>query len=123
MNKEQTEVISQSVDLANTTIEAVEHIEKLLSEENIKKTLPLYEDIVRAYLMVEKSLDSVKSKVDISNVNEASADLEKALESTVVAYETEELHTIQSTITQTLRPSLENWRDEIKSIYDAHTKH
>ncbi|EWG11497.1 hypothetical protein [Cytobacillus firmus] len=58
------EVMKQCLEISETILEGLHHIQKLLSEGKFEQTIYLYEDVLLAYSTIENSVEPLKEKAN-----------------------------------------------------------
>ncbi|WP_188206706.1 hypothetical protein [Alkalibacillus aidingensis] len=119
---QQTQILKQSIDLSQTMLQGLEHIQALLNDGKFEETMYLFEDVVRAHLSVSKSLIN-KKEIDVSKINEKSQNIQDSFDKVVKAYETNDKGSVQQILQFTLIPKVKEWHEELDEVYEGSKKH
>ncbi|MGO4888805.1 hypothetical protein ACJ2A9_13690 [Anaerobacillus sp. MEB173] len=81
------EVMKKSIELSETIIEGLQHIQKQLREDKHEQTVFLFEDVLVAYSTVSRSVDTVLKELSNEAIPAMQVDLSKAADLVVTTYE------------------------------------
>ncbi|MCL7746704.1 hypothetical protein [Halalkalibacter alkaliphilus] len=115
--EKQIEVMKQSVELSGTIVEGLEHIQKLIGEGKVQRTIYMFEDVLLAYSTIEKSIEPINSKLESEQLGLATTNLKQTLELVVESYEEKDYGKVQGILQFTLIPQVKKWREELTSAF------
>ncbi|WNF36576.1 hypothetical protein RJD24_19475 [Bacillaceae bacterium IKA-2] len=114
------DVMKQSVELSETTLEGLQHIQKLLTEGKFEETMSMFEDIVSAFSTMQQSLTPVTEKLENHQIESTSNKVQDALELVVSAYEAKSHGKVQEIIQFTLTPQMKKWKEELEEAFQTY---
>lgn len=111
--KKQRDIAKKTLDLLTTIDEALRHIRELLNEGNFKGSIPLFEDVVHGFSVIEGSID----QLEWGTVSEAASGLRErilnGLDLTVDAYEEDLEGKVREILQFTLIPLFAEWQKQL----------
>ena len=111
------EVMKQSLDLSGTILEGLQHIQKLLGEGKIDETMALFEDVISAFAVVERSIEPVKEELHDHELEDKVKSVKGALEHVVSAYEVKNHGKVQEVMQFTFVPQFKKLKDELERAF------
>ena len=111
------EVMKQSLDLSGTILEGLQHIQNLLGEVKIDETMALFEDVISAFAVVERSIEPVKEELHDHDLEEKVKSVKGALEHVVSAYEVKNYGKVQEVMQFTFVPQFKKLKDELERAF------
>ncbi|WP_339213811.1 hypothetical protein [Ornithinibacillus sp. FSL M8-0202] len=114
------DVMKQSLELQDTLMEGLKHIQIQINEGKYEDSILLFEEAVRAYSMIEKSLKGLPEGV-LSDENIKLAEKVKVtIELVVSAYESYSYGKVQEILQFTLIPSFKKWKSELEKNFNQY---
>lgn len=114
------DVMKQSVELSETILEGLQHIQKLLGEGKFEETMSMFEDIVSAFSTMQQSLTPVTEKLENQEIDAKAIKVQAALELVVTAYEAKSHGKVQEIIQFTLTPQLKKWKEALEKTFQPY---
>lgn len=114
------DVMKQSVELSETILEGLQHIQKLLGEGKFEETMSMFEDIVSAFSTMQQSLTLVTEKLENHQIDSTSNKVQDGLELVVSAYEAKSHGKVQEIIQFTLSPQVKKWKEELEKAFQPY---
>lgn len=111
------EVMKKSQELAETVLEGLQHIQKLIGEGKHEQSILLFEDVLLAYSTIGRSIDSAIRKLGNDNVSVQQADVSKAAELVVSAFEEKNYAKVQEVLQFTLIPQFKKLKAELEQAF------
>ncbi|SFE52152.1 hypothetical protein [Alteribacillus iranensis] len=113
-------VMKQSVELTDTMIEGLQHIQSLFSEGKMESTMFLFEDIVTAFSSVEGAIQPVMEELSQQDLDNHLQRVRNALEVTVTAYERKQYGKVQEIIQFTLLPQTTSLQQNLETAFQPY---
>ncbi len=110
------DVMKHSVELSETILEALQHIQKLLSEGKFAETMYLFEDVVLAFSTLQQSVTTINEKLENHEIDATAKKVQETLELVVSAYE-ENSHSELQEIAHTLFLQVKKWYEELEKTF------
>lgn len=111
------DVMKRTLDLSDTVLEGLHHVQKLLHEGKAEQTLILFGDILNAYATISQTTEPIFRKlnkeVPQSHINE----LNKASELIVTAYEEKSYGTLQEILQFTFIPNFKRFQEVLETTF------
>ena len=63
------EVIKQSLELSETILEGLQHIQKLLSEGKSEQSVFMFENVLEAYTAISETIESVINELNNESIS------------------------------------------------------
>lgn len=114
------DVMKQSVELSETILEGLQHIQKLLGEGKFEETMSMFEDVVSAFSTMQQSLTPVTEKLENQEIDAKAIKVQADLELVVSAYEAKSHGKVQEIIQFTLTPQLKKWKEALEKTFQPY---
>ncbi|KAF0825138.1 hypothetical protein V7200_17810 [Cytobacillus firmus] len=114
------EVMKKSQELAETVLEGLQHIQKLIGEGKHEQSILLFEDVLLAYSTIGRSIDSVIRELGNDTVSAQQADVSKAAELVVSAFEEKNYAKVQEVLQFTLIPQFKKLTAEFEKAFQPY---
>jgi hypothetical protein len=115
------EQMRRLVDLAETGLEGLEHIQKKLSEGLDQSTIMLITDVITAFNTIEQSVDKIPSEsITLNSVGEITNQLRRAFDYLVTALEEGSEVKVREILQFTLLPVYKNWKKELEGAFNPY---
>ncbi len=111
------EVMKQAVELVETMKEGLAHIRTQLNEGQFEQSVILFEDVMTAYAVLERSVTPVLAELTGEEVTVQFTKLRQSLELTVSAYEQNEFGRVKELIQFTLLTRVQKVEDELSHAF------
>ncbi|MFA9558929.1 hypothetical protein ACERII_16585 [Evansella sp. AB-rgal1] len=109
------EVMKQSLELTETMLQGLQHIQKLIGEGKHEQTIITFEDVLSAYSTIENSIKPIKDKLECEQ--QTSTNLNHILELVVNRYEEKDYYKVQEVMQFTLIPQVKKWKEELENTF------
>ncbi|MCC5910852.1 MAG: hypothetical protein JJT76_10490 [Clostridiaceae bacterium] len=116
MRQEETQVAKNILDLTDTMDEGFNYITEKLENENIKETVSMLLDVIKAFASIERALEQVLVQLKENNIPEKTNKLRDALDSIVNEYEVNKGKNAIKIMQVNLAPTFESWKDELERV-------
>ncbi|WP_078429896.1 hypothetical protein [Alkalihalobacterium alkalinitrilicum] len=114
------DVMKKSLELSETILEGLEHIQKLLSEGNYEQSILLMEDVLVAYTTIGRSIEPVKHEFDNETIGHLQNGLKKTIELVVNAYESKSCVKVHEIIQFSLLPQFKKFKHELEQNFHSY---
>lgn len=114
------DVMKQSVELSETILDGLQHIQKLLGEGKFEEIMSMFEDVVSAFSTMQQSLTPVTEKLENQEIDAKAIKVQAALELVVSAYEAKSHGKVQEIIQFTLTPQLKKWKEALEKTFQPY---
>lgn len=114
------DVMRQCVELCETMVEGLQHIQNHVNNGDVEEVIYLVDDVIVAFLTVEKSLLPLRDKVHLTDVEKSASQIKRGLEMTVQAYEGKEFEKMKEIFQFTLGPSLKKWKEHLENTFNPY---
>ncbi len=114
------DVMKQSVELSDTLLEGLQHIQKLLGEGNAEQTIYMFEDVLLAYSTIEGSIEPIKEELKNEELTTSAIKLKQTLELVVSNYEAKDYNKVQEVIQFTLVPQVKKWKQQLQGAFQPY---
>src|SRR5690606_25210259 len=111
------DTMKQTVGLAETCLEGIEHIKSRFNEGHFEDTIRLFRDSVEAYYHMERAIQALPKKLAANQLEERTESLRKAFEHVVSAYKKGDRGKAQEIIQFTLQPAFKKWKSELEKAF------
>ncbi len=81
------DVMRRTVELSETGLEGLEHMKQQIEEGYFEQSLPLFTDVISAYLEIEKSLSLFSDELSPNQLAATGQQLSASIETVVAAFE------------------------------------
>lgn len=115
--EKQIGIMKQSLELSETILEGLQHIQKLLGEGKFEQTIYLYEDVLLAFSAIEKSVEPLKDELNSETFNSATTNLKYIMELVVDHYEEKNYAKVQEVMQFTLVPQFKKVKQELELAF------
>ncbi|OLO38106.1 hypothetical protein BTR23_11970 [Alkalihalophilus pseudofirmus] len=114
------DVMKKSLELSETILEGLEHVQKLLSEGNYEQSILLMEEVLVAYTTIERSIKPVNQEFDNETIGHLQNGLKKTIELVVNAYESKSYVKVNEIIQFSLLPQLNKFKHELEQNFHTY---
>ncbi|WP_077214806.1 hypothetical protein [Bacillus dakarensis] len=112
------EVMKQSLELSETILEGLQHIQKLLSEGKSEQTIFLFEDTLLAYETISKAINLAVTELNNESISAKQAEFSQAADLVVTAYEEKNYAKVQEILQFTLVPQFKKLKEELEQAFN-----
>ncbi|MCE7793202.1 hypothetical protein K8O68_12315 [Salipaludibacillus sp. CUR1] len=113
-----TEVMKHSLQLTETMVEGLSHIQKQLSEGKYLEATQLLTDVISGYASIENSVRPVLIALEKEGQVEGHLDdVRKNMGQVVTLLEEEDFGTVQEVIQFTLLPNVKKLKEEMETVF------
>lgn len=112
--------MKQSIELSETILEGLQHIQKLLSEGKQEQTVFLFEDVLTAYATISRTVEPVLKELNNETVTTVQADFSKAADLVVSAYEQKYYPKVQEILQFNLVPQFKKLKEELEKAFSPY---
>ncbi|MTI80205.1 MAG: hypothetical protein FH758_04850 [Firmicutes bacterium] len=116
MDNKYYDVIKRAVDLSETGLEGMLHISSKLNEGNYQQAIPLLEDVMKACLSIDASIQPVLSELASNELESLGKKVRNGFELVVSAFEQGEPGKAQEVVQFNLMPNYKKWHAEINRV-------
>ncbi len=113
----QYDVIKRIVELAETGLEALQHIDLKLKSGELKQTITLMNDLVNAFYTIEKAVRPMLPDLLENKLEVLAEELKNAFDDMVSAYESGEINRANEVMQFKLMPGYKKWQAEIDRVF------
>jgi RNA binding exosome subunit len=121
MMEKQIDSLKRTIELTETCLEGIEHIKKRLNEGHFENAINLFSDIVEAYYLMERLIQSLAIQLPTNQLEERTISLRKAFEHSASAFEKNDWKKSQEIIQFTLLPAYKKWKSELGQALSVYT--
>ncbi|UCZ52687.1 hypothetical protein LGQ02_18045 [Bacillus shivajii] len=114
------DVMKQSVDLSQTILEGLQHIQKLQGEGKFEETMYLFEDVVAGFSSVEKSMQPLLKELNNDELEARMNSVKIALDLVVSSYESNNYGKVQEIMQFTLVPQFMKLKQELERTFETY---
>ncbi|MDV2886277.1 hypothetical protein RYX45_13895 [Alkalihalophilus pseudofirmus] len=100
------DVMEQSVELVNTMVEGTSHLQLLLNEGRFEQGIILFEDIMKAYAAIERSVTPVVEEVEGDEITGQLGKVRESMELVLTHFEKKEFGRVKEVVQFNLLPQL-----------------
>ncbi|WP_188454180.1 hypothetical protein [Virgibacillus oceani] len=111
------EMMKHSQELQETVYEGLQHMQDLLKEGKFEATIPLFQNIVRAFSSVEKSILTLPDDILSEGIQGVTTKVRDALELVVESFEASDYGKIHEILQFTLIPRYKNWINKLEEMF------
>lgn len=111
------EVMKQSLELSETLLEGLQHIQKLLNEGKSEQTIFLFEDTLVAYETIARTVESVVNELNNESIPAQQAVFSQAADLVVTAYEERNYAKVQEVLQFTLVPRFKKLKEQLEEVF------
>lgn len=113
--------MNKSLELSETIIEGLHHIQKLFSEGKHEQTVFLFEDVLEAYATIGRTIDSAVRELNNESIPMKQAEFSQAANLVVTAYEDKNYPKVQEILQFTLVPRFKKLKEELERAFNPYT--
>ncbi|WP_100405451.1 hypothetical protein [Bacillus solitudinis] len=114
------EVMKQSTELMATIEEGIDHIRFQLNEGKYEQSILLFEDVLVAYVSVEKSLSPLVTSVETESISSSMQTLKENFEQIVVSFEQKQYGKVKEIIQFTVLPMVQKVRKQLEQAFNQY---
>ncbi|MED4461198.1 hypothetical protein [Metabacillus fastidiosus] len=112
------DIMRQSLDLQETVLEGLEHVQKQISEGKFEDTISLFRDIVQAFFSIESSLKCLPDQILIDEV--IIDNIRGSLNIAVNAYESKNYMNVQEVIEFKIIPMYKEMKIQLEQTFNPY---
>lgn len=112
------EIFRRLLDLSDTVLEGLEHMEKQLAEIRYEESFVLLQDIVTGIDSIEKSLQPFVNDLSPNKLVIYIIEMEKEINELVSCYENYDIVKIKDGVTSKVLPGYLQWQQELKHMLE-----
>lgn len=120
MMEQHVDIMRRSLELCETILEGLVHIQKNLNEGNSEQTLYLFEDVLTAYTTICTSIEPVIDSIKETRLEDAHKSLNTLTELVVSAYEQRNYGKVQEILQFSLIPQFKRWKEQLEQSFHPH---
>jgi hypothetical protein len=114
------DVMEQSVELVNTMVEGTGHLQLLLNEGRFEQGIILFEDIMKAYAAIERSITPVVEEVEGEAISAQLGKVRESLELVLTHFEKKEFGRVKEVVQFNLLPQLKKVEAECSTAFSKY---
>ena len=111
------EVMKKSLELSETILEGLQHIQKLLSEGKSEQSVFMFEDVLEAYTAISATIEPVINELNNESISAQQAAFSQAADLVVTAYEEKNYAKVQEILQFTLVPRFKKLKEELEQAF------
>lgn len=111
-----SKIINMSMDLIETILEGLEHIQKLIAQSKLEQSIYLFDDICEAFLVIENSIKEILESLNNDVINENLELIKNTLDLSVSAYEESNIVQLENILLSELKMNFEQLYECLKDI-------
>ena len=96
--------MKKSLELSETILEGLQHIQKHLSEGKSEQSVFMFEDVLEAYTAISATIEPVINELNNESISSKQTGFSQAADLVVTAYEEENYAKVQEILQFTLVP-------------------
>ncbi|MBU8905995.1 hypothetical protein KH400_05245 [Desertibacillus haloalkaliphilus] len=112
--------MKQSVELTETILEGLQHIQKLLGEGKFEETMYLFEDAVAGFTTIVRSIGPVQKELNNDELETKINSVKNALDLVVGTYESNSHGKVQEIMQFTLVPQFMKLKQELERAFEPY---
>ncbi|WP_099159839.1 hypothetical protein [Virgibacillus ndiopensis] len=113
-------VMKHASELQVTVYEGLQHMQTLLNDGKFEDTIPLFNNIVEAFSVVENSVVTLPKEVFSNETQSLTTKVKDALNLVVSSFELKNFGKIQEILQFTLIPSYKKWMEELDEMFQPY---
>ena len=114
---DQYDVIKRTVELAETGLEALQHINSKIDAGQLEQTVNLMSDLTDAFYSIEKAIQPLMPELLPNELEVLAAELKNAFDDIISAYECKEINRAAEVMQFRLTPCYKKWQAEIDRVF------
>lgn len=114
------EVMKQSVELSETILEGLQHIQKLLSEGKHEQSVFMFEDVLQGFATIERTIAPAVKELYNESIPAKQAEFSQAADLVVTAYEEKNYAKVQEVLQFTLVPRFKKLKAELEQAFNPY---
>ncbi|GLB60187.1 hypothetical protein [Cytobacillus sp. NCCP-133] len=111
------EVMKKSQELAETVLEGLQHIQKLIGEGKHEQSILMFEDVLLAYTTIWRTIEPAIRELGNESIPVRQADVSKAAELVVSVFEEKNDAKVQEVLQFTLVPQFKKLKAELEQAF------
>lgn len=112
--------MEQSVELVNTMVEGTGHLQLLLNEGRFEQGIMLFEDIMKAYAAIERSIAPVIEEVEGEETSSQLGKVRESLELVLTHFEKKEFGRAKEVVQFNMLPQLKKVEVECSKAFSKY---
>ncbi len=118
---EKIEIMKRILELAETTLEGLEHVSRRVQEGYFQDTTELFTDVVASIHEMEKALQPFLPELEENDLEKKNKELLQALRFLLAAYEGDQDVRPVEVLQFTLLPRYRAWQEELRGALGPYT--
>lgn len=114
------EVMKKSLDLSETILEGLQHIQKLLNAGKSEQSIFMFEDTLQAYATIGKTIGVAVKEIKNDSIPAKQAEFSKAVDLGVTAYENKNYSKVLEILQFTLIPRFKRLKKELEEAFNPY---
>ncbi|MGJ9385246.1 hypothetical protein [Salipaludibacillus sp. CF4.18] len=115
------DVMKQSIQLSETVLEGLTHVQKQLNETKYPEAMQLMDDVVGGFASIENSVGPVFADLNDTELVEAQiGKVRESLEGVVTSLEGHSYGTVQEILQFTLIPNVKKLKAEMETLFEPY---
>lgn len=111
------DVIRKSVELSDTVIDGLQHIQSLLFRGMNTEAIHLFEDVLYAYITIERSIRQILENLAIQNPVKSITSIKVTIDIIISSFEQNRYEDVDSVIESELIPQFKNLKKEFEFTF------
>ena len=111
------EVMKKSLELSETILEGLQHIQKLLNEGKNEQSVFMFEDALEAYTAISTTIEPVINELNNESISAQQAAFSQAADLVVTAYEEKNYAKVQEILQFTLVPRFKKLKEQLEEAF------
>lgn len=113
------DVMNGILDLSDTVVDGLKHIEKQLDEIRYEESFAMFYDVVEGISSIESSMNTFYDKLPENKLNVYMDEMKKEISLVITCYQNSEMKDFKTGIKSKVLPSYINWQNEIKRVFQS----
>lgn len=109
--------MKKTLELSETIIDGLKHIQKLLSEGKNEQTVFLFEDVLVAYVTIARTTETALNEMNNENILEFQVEFSKVADLVVNAYEEKNYPKVQEILQFNFLPKFKKLKGELEEAF------
>ncbi|MGJ9385227.1 hypothetical protein [Salipaludibacillus sp. CF4.18] len=115
------DVMKQSLQLSETVLEGLTHVQKQLNEKKYPEAMQLMDDVVGGFASIENSIGPVFEEMNDTELVEVHiGKVRESLERVVTSLEDHSYGTVQEILQFTLIPNVKKLKAEMETLFEPY---
>ncbi|UII55611.1 hypothetical protein LS684_18595 [Cytobacillus spongiae] len=114
------EVMKMSLELSETIVEGLQHIQKLLNEGKHEQTVFLFEDVLTAYESIGRTTKQVVKDLNQELILARQTEFGKSAELVVTAFEEKNYAKVQEILQFNFVPKFKKLKEELEKAFNPY---